>query len=82
MSTYFAMAESLAVASSKRAPGFPDVKGIDVVGPLPAEIQEITVFAAGVHVTAKAADRAKAFIEFFFASEAVAILKDKGLQPA
>src|SRR5262249_339267 len=34
------------------------VKGIDIVGPLPPDIQEITRFGAGVHVNAAQADAA------------------------
>ena len=40
------------------------VAGIDYVGPLPAEIQEITVFAAGIPVGAPHPEAARASIEF------------------
>lgn len=41
---------------------FNDIEGIDVVGPLPAEIQTITVFTAGVSTRAAHPDGARAFI--------------------
>ena len=38
------------------------VPGIDYVGPLPAELQKITVFSAGVAAGAKEPDAARALI--------------------
>jgi molybdate transport system substrate-binding protein len=40
------------------------VKGIQIVGPLPAELQYITVFSGGVHSEAKEPDAAKSLIKF------------------
>ena len=34
--------------------------GVDYVGPLPAEIQKITVYSAGIHANAKQPEAAKA----------------------
>src|ERR1700731_1246813 len=38
--------------------------GVDLAGPLPAEIQNTTVMAAGIAAASKAPDAAKAFISF------------------
>jgi molybdate transport system substrate-binding protein len=53
--------------------------GIDIVGPLPAEIQVITVFSGGVHVAAKEADAARALLDFLASSAAV--LRKHGMEP-
>jgi len=57
------------------------VAGIDYLGPLPATIQEITVFAAGVHVAARQPDAAKALIGFLATPAAVAVIRKKGMEP-
>jgi molybdate transport system substrate-binding protein len=65
------------------------VKGVVLVGPLPAEIQNFTIYSAGVATAAKdeATDRASALIKFalvkFLAGpQAVPIIKAKGMEPA
>jgi len=57
------------------------VDGIDVVGPLPADIQSITLFTAGVPNGAGHADAGRALIEFLTAPAAKAVIKAKGLEP-
>jgi molybdate transport system substrate-binding protein len=58
------------------------VAGIDLLGPLPAEIQQITVFAAGQHVSSHAPDAARSLVEFLTAPHAVPVIQKKGMQPA
>lgn len=58
------------------------VPGIDLVGPLPPDVQEITVFSAGLHAQAKAADAARALVRFLTAPAAVPVIRDKGMEPA
>jgi len=58
------------------------VKGVDIVGPLPAEIQQITVFSGALHSTAKELDAAMALAKFLVSPAAVDILKKHGLEPA
>ncbi|MEA3158265.1 MAG: molybdate transport system substrate-binding protein [Betaproteobacteria bacterium] len=57
------------------------VPGIDLVGPLPPDVQEITVFSAGVHVASKAPDAARALIKCFIAPDAAPVIRRKGLEP-
>jgi molybdate transport system substrate-binding protein len=57
------------------------VPGISIVGPLPSEIQLITVFSAGLSSTAKEATAARALINFLTTPAAVAVLKARGLDP-
>lgn len=58
------------------------VAGIDLVGPLPADVQEITVFSAGLHVNAKEPDAARALVQFFRAPAAIPVIRKKGMEPA
>ena len=58
------------------------VPGIDVVGPLPADIQMITPFVAGIPANASHAAAGKTVIDFLITPEAKRVLKAKGLKPA
>jgi molybdate transport system substrate-binding protein len=58
------------------------VKGIVLVGPLPAEIQNYTVYAAGLGANAKEADAAKALLKALSGPAAAEVLKAKGMEPA
>lgn len=58
-----------------------EVPGIDYVGPLPAEVQRVTVFSAGVAVGARNPDAARAFIEFFSSASGVETMSKSGLDP-
>src|SRR5262249_22321257 len=58
------------------------VKGIDLIGPLPDEIQEITVFSGGVHASATQPDAARALLRYIPSPAAVPVIKSKGLDPA
>lgn len=58
------------------------VPGIDIVGPLPPDIQKITVFSAGVHVRAGDAAAARALIAHFGSPAARPVIRSKGMEPA
>jgi molybdate transport system substrate-binding protein len=58
------------------------VKGIDYLGPLPADIQETTVFSAAVHNAAGPVDAARALLKYLTAPEAAAIIRKTGMDPA
>jgi molybdate transport system substrate-binding protein len=57
------------------------VRGIDFVGPLPAEIQKVTVFSAGIAVGAKVPDAARALIEFLASPAASPAIAKSALEP-
>ena len=57
------------------------IAGIDYLGPLPAEIQHITVFSGGVHTGAKEPDAARTLVKFITAPAAVPVIKKKGMEP-
>ena len=58
------------------------VAGVDVVGPIPDELQTKIGFAAGLSASAKEPEVAKALIRFLTAPAAASTLKAKGVEPA
>lgn len=58
-----------------------DVAGVDVVGPIPSELQTHIGFAAGLSVAAQNQDTGKGLIAFLRSPAAGAILKAKGVEP-
>jgi len=57
------------------------IEGIDYVGPLPGEIQRLTVFTAGVATGAKSPAAARALIRFFVSPEGGRAMTKLGLEP-
>ena len=57
------------------------VAGIELLGPLPADIQRITVFSAGLHVGAQQPDAATALVKFFTSPAAAPVIREKGMEP-
>jgi len=57
------------------------VAGVTLVGPLPADIQNYTTYAAGVGAAAKDVAAAKDFVRFLSGSHALPIIKAKGMEP-
>ena len=57
------------------------VAGIDFVAPLPAEVQRITVYFAGVPVGANSPEGGRTLIRFFVSPEGMRTIANSGLQP-
>jgi molybdate transport system substrate-binding protein len=57
------------------------VKGAELVGPLPSELQNIIVYAAGLSARAGDSAAARAFIAFMATSEVARIIRAKGMEP-
>ena len=55
--------------------------GIQYVGPLPPEVQRVTVFSAGIVVGAKEPEAARALIKFLASEHATAVIKKTALEP-
>ncbi len=76
------------VASGQTEIGFQQISelvhfpGIDYVGPLPGELQRMTMFSAGIHAGAKQADAARALLKFITAPAAASVIRKHGLEPA
>jgi molybdate transport system substrate-binding protein len=75
------------IASGEAEIGFQQVSelihvpGIDFIGPLPADVQKITVFSAGIHSGAKEPEAAKGLVKFLTAPAAAPVFKKHGLEP-
>ncbi len=54
---------------------------VEVIGMLPAELQQMTIYSAGVTTSAREAEAAKALIKALTAPSAAVIYKAKGLDP-
>lgn len=56
------------------------IRGIDVVGPLPSEVQRVTVFSAGIATHSTHPDAARAYIRFLASPEASSAVAKTGLE--
>lgn len=56
-------------------------EGIDIVGPLPDELQSITVFSAGVFAASKQATLVQAFVADLASQAHAALIRQKGMEP-
>jgi len=54
------------------------VKGVTLVGPLPAEVQNITTYVAGISTTARQPEIAKQFLSFVTRPENAHLFKELG----
>ena len=55
--------------------------GLDYIGPLPSEVQKITVYSAGIHSRAKQPEAAKALVKSLTALTAEMVIKKHGMEP-
>ena len=55
--------------------------GVELAGPLPAELQQELVFTAAVAADTKEAEAARAFIAYLKTPGAAAVIKAKGMEP-
>jgi molybdate transport system substrate-binding protein len=61
---------------------FLGVPGLDLVGPVPSELQHVTVFSAAVVATATDVAMARRLVAFLASPEAAAVITAKGMEPA
>jgi molybdate transport system substrate-binding protein len=57
------------------------VPGVELLGPLPPEVQKITVFSAGIAAGAKDPEAGKALLKFFASAQALPVIVQTGLEP-
>ena len=57
------------------------VPGVDVVGPLPDEVQRVSIFSAAVVASSTHGDAARGLIRFLSSRDAAAVLAKSGLEP-
>ena len=58
------------------------IKGIDYVGPLPPEVQRVTIFATGTPAGAPYPDGARALVKFLTTPASAAVIRKHGLETA
>ena len=58
------------------------VPGVELVGPLPQELQAISVVTAGIFTNSRQAVAAQALLEFLATPAAARVFRAKGLEPA
>jgi len=74
------------IASGEAEIGFQQVSelvhvpGVDFVGPLPPEVQHVTVFSCGIHAAANNPDAARGLVNFLTAPIADPVFKKHGLE--
>ena len=56
--------------------------GIEYVGPLPGDLQNITVYSAGIHSQGGQPEAAKALVNFLATPAAGAVIRKNGMDPA
>ena len=56
--------------------------GVDLVGPLPSELQHYVVYSSGIGSAAKEMSAVRAFLEFLTQPDALTVMKANGLEPA
>jgi len=66
----------------QQLPELMGVSGVEVIGPLPGDLQNVTTFAAGIPASSTQADAAKALVRFLQTPESAAVIKKHGLDPA
>jgi molybdate transport system substrate-binding protein len=62
-------------------PELASVSGVEVVGPLPSEVQTYIVLTGGVGTSTKDKSSAEAFIKYLAAPAAIPVIKAKGMEP-
>jgi molybdate transport system substrate-binding protein len=58
------------------------VAGIDIIGPLPGDLQDTSVFSAAILTGTKDAAAAKALVDFLCSPESAKVITAKGMEPA
>lgn len=57
------------------------VAGVELLGPLPSELQQYTTFTMGVGTTAKEPEPARALVNFLNSPAAIPVIKAQGMEP-
>src|SRR5262245_20271543 len=75
------VAAGKAEVAIQQIPELMAVRGVDLVGPLPQQVQATTTSSGGIFVSSKEPAAARAFLEYLGAPGSVRVLKAKGLEP-
>lgn len=61
---------------------FLTIRGIEYIGPLPADVQHTTVFSMGMHNAATSAEAAGSLMKFLTSPESAQVIRHTGMDPA
>jgi len=75
------MASGEAEIGMQQIVAIPPVKGAELVAPLPSELQNVIIYAAGMSAAAQNGVAAKTCIDFMRGPEAVRLVRAKGMEP-
>jgi len=75
------VAAGKAEVAIQQVPELLAVPGIELVGPLPEEIQLVTVTSAGIFAGTQQAQAAQSFIDFLSTPAALRVMQSSGLEP-
>ncbi len=56
--------------------------GVDLVGPLPPEIQSYVTFTSGISANSKEPDASRQLMEFLTGPTAIAVIRAQGMEPS
>ena len=58
-----------------------EVEGVEIVGPLPAEVQRVTVFSAGIVAKSSQPEAARAYLAYWRSPAGLRAIQESGLEP-
>ncbi len=76
------MASGEAELAIQQKPELMSIEGVEILGPLPPEINVTTVFSAGVSKDAKESGPSAELLKYLESPEAAAVFKRDGFDPA
>ena len=76
------VADRKAIVALNQLQALKAVPALEIVGPLPAPLQQETVFAATLLPAARDAEAARAFVRYLRSPEAAELIRAQGLDPA
>ena len=75
------MAKGEADIAVQLIPELASVKGVQVVGPLPKELQTYIVLTGGIAVNSRKRQARQSVIKYLSSPDAIAVIKSKGMEP-
>jgi molybdate transport system substrate-binding protein len=75
------LAEGAAEVGMQQIVAILPIEGAELVGPLPSELQNVIVYAAGISTAAQSPATARSFIEVLRSPETALVMRSKGLDP-
>ena len=58
------------------------VAGIEIIGPLPGDLQDTIIFSAAIMASCRDTDASRSLVNFLRMPQATAVINAKGMEPA